>query len=109
MVKKNRKSKKIAKPNPKITLTDIVFVGIVLVNFVSLYVHNLILPWIYLLLIGAYLPIDARICRFPKAWPWLVIAYSPILVSLYYLDFALSCATILVVGIANYYVLKERK
>lgn len=111
MVKKTTKSrnKKNSKINPKLTFTDIVFLGIVLVNFISLYIHNLILPWIYLILIVAYIPIDIKIYRSFKAWPWLVVAYSPILVSLYYLDFALSCATFLVVGIANYYVFKERK
>lgn len=104
MAKKQRKTKKTAKR----TQVDVVFISILLVNFFGLYMHNIVLPWLYLLLvIPAFFLYDAIRCA-PKTWSWLIIAYAPILVSLYYLDFALSWATLLIVSIAHYYVLKER-
>jgi hypothetical protein len=105
MTKKTRKSKKTT----KLTTADGIFLGILFINFVGLYIHNLILPWLYLILVVVYLPIDPNIRRLPKIWHWLVIVYSPVLVSLYYLDFTLSYATLLVLGLAHYYVMKEGK
>lgn len=104
MAKKTRKAKKAT----QITYTDIVYAGVLGLNFLSLYIHNLLLPWLYLFLVVSAVFLYEDIRQEPKIGHWLAIGYSPVLVSLYYLDFALSCATLLVLGLAHYYVLKER-
>lgn len=105
MAKKTHKTKK----TEKITRLDVLCIGILVVNFLSLAIHNVLLPWIYLLLVVVYVIVNDTVRRAPQLRHWLAIAYAPVLVSLYYLDFALSCATLLAIGLANYYAVKERK
>ena len=102
------------------------FGGIVCLNVLTLYIHNSVLPWLYVLLGGLYVLVAAEISnsefdftatiqkmfigkKTNQVMHWVILVYAPVLVTLYYLDFALSCATLLVLGLANYYVLKERK
>jgi hypothetical protein len=105
MVKKQRKLKKTI----NLSKRELVYLGVLAVNFFSLYIHNPVLSWVYLFLVIPYAVLYEKLKTLPKPAEWLAIVYSPVLVSLYYLDFALSCATLLVLAIAHYYVVKERK